>query len=363
MNKSILFLATLLLIMSLACSEQQVNKPQILVTLADAYHTPDGCTLSEDGDIILSVPNFNNDALVQQGMINAPYPPCMLKINQGNEVEEWYQFKPGDYHPATGHLGPMGCDFGPDGHLYVADNQLNFNPNHVSRLLRINVKNGKAISCDVVVEGFVVPNAVIWRGNTVYVSETMLVTPTEEGAMGAIYAIDMAEWENGPVQLIPYTEEAQDPHLIAKFNTSGRVGFSADGLTFDGAGNLYCGIFEDGLIYRTTFDNDQVISTSLFAQDEQMACCDGIFWNSKDNTIYVADMLNNAVQAVDMQGHVETVWENDDTDGADGLLDQPCEVIVRGDELIIVNMDMYFESEYLKNTRIDKPFTLSVIGL
>ncbi len=44
-------------------------------------------------------------------------------------------------------------------------------------------------------------------------------------------------------------------------------------------------------------------------------------------------MLNNAVQAVDMLGNVETVWENGDTDGADGSLDQPCEVIVRGDEL------------------------------
>ena len=52
-----------------------------------------------------------------------------------------------------------------------------------------------------------------------------------------------------------------------------------------------------------------------------------------------------------------------DTDGADGSLDQPCELIIRGDELIIVNMDYYFESEYLKNTGIDQPYTLSVIGL
>lgn len=74
-------------------------------------------------------------------------------------------------------------------------------------------------------------------------------------------------------------------------------------------------------------------------------------------------MLNNALQAVDMQGNVEAVWENGDTDGADGSLDQPCEVIVRDDELIIINMDMYFELEHLTNTKIDQPYILSVIGI
>jgi len=139
--------------------------------------------------------------------------------------------------------------------------------------------------------------------------------------------------------------------------------FYADGLTFDADGNLYCGIFEDGTMFKTTFENGKAINTTLFAQDDKMACCDGIFWNKEDNLIYVADMLNNAVQAVDMQGNVETVWENGDTDGADGSLDQPCEVIVRDDELIIINMDMYFESDLLKNTKIDQPYTLSVIDL
>ncbi len=225
MKNTIIFLGILLLLTSIACNEQKGNKPRLFVTLAEKYNTPDGCTLSEDGDIILSVPNFNNAALIEQGVIDAPSPPCMLKISKNNEVEEWYQFRPGDYHPITGQLGPMGCDFGPDGNLYVADNQLNFNPNHISRLLRINIENGKAIGCDVVAEGFVVPNAVIWRGNTVYISETVLVPPTKDGAMGAIYAIHMDEWENEPVRLIPYSEAAQDPHIIATFNTSGQDWF------------------------------------------------------------------------------------------------------------------------------------------
>ena len=134
-------------------------------------------------------------------------------------------------------------------------------------------------------------------------------------------------------------------------------------MTFDREGNLYCGIFEDGTVFKTTFENGKAKNTTLFAKDDKMACCDGIFWNEKDNLIYVADMLNNAVQAVDMQGNVETIWENGDTDGADGSLDQPCELIVRDKELIIINMDMYFESDLLKNTKIDQPYTLSVIDI
>ena len=43
---------------------------------------------------------------------------------------------------------------------------------------------------------------------------------------------------------------------------------------------------------------------------------------------------------IDMQGKVTTLHKNGDTDGADGSLDQPCEVIIRGNELIIVSMDV-----------------------
>ena len=44
-----------------------------------------------------------------------------------------------------------------------------------------------------------------------------------------------------------------------------------------------------------------------------------------------------------------------------GALDQPCEVIVRGKELIVVNFDMPFPG--IVNTKFDKPYTLSVIKL
>ena len=345
--------------------------PKLLVQLPDDCNTPDGCTLDAAGNIILSIPNFNNKALIAAGTIKEPSPARMVMIDKNNKLSTWYEFQEKDLHPDTKLVGPMDCAFGPDGNLYLADNQLFFDGAHKSRLLRINCKDGKAVDCDVVIEGFIVANAVVWHGQTVYVSETVLEHPAkvEEGQpkpplTSGTYAIGIGEWSNGPVKLQPYSKASQDPHLIAVYETSNRIGFGADGLAFDGDGNLYCGIFEDGIIYKTTFPPDGKPVTTEFARDEEkMSCCDGIIWREADNCIYVADMLRNGVQVVDMQGKVRTLHTNPDTDGASGLLDQPCEVMMRGNELIVVNMDMPWESDLLANKAIDKPYTVSVIDL
>jgi len=159
----------------------------------------------------------------------------------------------------------------------------------------------------------------------------------------------------------------QDTHqikLLMELPTQYNTPDGADGVTIDGEGNLYTAIIEDGIIYKTTLDErNKPIQTMLFAQDENMDSADGIVWNEADNKIYVADFLGNGVHSVDMNGKVQTLHKNGDTNGASGLLDEPCEVIVRGNELIIVNMDMPFENPHLINTKIDKPYTLSVITL
>jgi sugar lactone lactonase YvrE len=226
---------------------------------------------------------------------------------------------------------------------------------------------------DVVVEGFIVANGVVWKGDTLFVTETILTHPpkVEEGQnkppfLSAVYAFDIDELSGSRVKLPPYDETSPDRHLVAVFRSSGRVGFGADGVAVDKEGNLYTSIIEDGWIYRTRFnDKGEPVGTSLFARSERMHSADGIVWREKDNRIYVADILRNAVHAVDMEGNVQTLHENPDTDGADGSLDQPCEVLLRGDELIVVSMDMPWDDStgLLKNSRIDEPYTISVIPL
>ncbi|MGL6195518.1 MAG: hypothetical protein ACRC2T_11930 [Thermoguttaceae bacterium] len=99
---------------------------------------------------------------------------------------------------------------------------------------------------------------------------------------------------------------------------------------------------------------------------EYFHCCDGIFYDKATNKIYIADSAANAVHAfkpvaAGEKAVFETIWENANTDGNDGLLDQPCEPIVMGNKLILANFDWAFPE--LLNTETDIPATLSVIEL
>ena len=379
--KSYKITSFLLIVIVSACSggatakeqESEYDKAKLFITLPTEYNTPDGAALDINGNIILSVPNFNNDHLIESGELMEPSPPVMAKIDENNEIETLYQFQAEDMHPETGRIGPMDAAFGPDGNLYVADFQIFWSDEHKSRLLRINMKNGHPVDMDVVVEGFIVANGVTWKGNTLFVSETILAhTPkTKKGKKkpalkSGVYAFTLDELQNDLIKLLPYSENGADEHLVVQFESSNRVGFGADGVTIDAAGNLYTSIMEDGVIYKTKLDSkNRAVKTKLFARDKNMVSADGIVWNPVDSHIYVADFLGNAAHAIDIKGRVTTLHKNGDTNGADGSLDQPCEVIIRGSELIIVNMDMAWAvpENLLVNTEVDQPYTISVIQL
>jgi ketosteroid isomerase-like protein len=363
-------------VLGLALISEAMAEPkaaELLIRLPTAFNTPDGAAMALDGNIILSVPNFNNDHLIETGTLKNPSPPVMARIDENNKISTWYQFKAEDMHPETDRIGPMDAAFGPDGNLYVADMQIFWSGEHKSRLIRINMKNGQPVDMDVVVEGFIVANGVSWKGNVLFVSESILAhTPkTEEGKQkpalkSGVYVFTLDELQNGLTRLLPYSVNSTDEHLVVQFESSNRMGFGADGVTIDAAGNLYTAIVEDGVIYKTKLDsNNKAVNTELFSSDKNMVSADGIVWNPADSLIYVADFLGNAAHAVDMQGRVTTLHKNGDTNGADGSLDQPCEVIIRGSELIVINMDMAWASpkQLTVNKNVDQPYTISVIQL
>lgn len=352
---------------------EEHNPPKILVTLPAEYNTPDGLAAGEDGNMILSIPNFNNDYLMKNGKIKEPAPPVMAIINKNNQISTWYAFRPEDMHPEIGRIGPMDCAFGPDGNLYVADIQVLWNGNHKSRLVRINVKDGKPVDMDVVVEGFIAANGLVWNGNVLFVTDSIIAHTPEvnEGEnkpslKSGVYAFTLEELQNNLTRLSPYSTAGSDRHLVVKFQSSNTMGFGADGVTVDDAGNLYTSIIEEGVIYKTELNAKyEAVETKLFAGSENMKSADGIVWNPADRKIYVADFLQNAVHSVDEEGRVTTLHRNGDTDGADGSLDQPVEVLIRGNELIIVNMDIAWLAPLgmAVNMEVDTPYTLSVIQL
>jgi len=65
---------------------------------------------------------------------------------------------------------------------------------------------------------------------------------------------------------------------------------------------------------------------------------------------------------VDPSGTITVLAQNGDTDGAGGLLDQPGEPIVRGDELVVTCFDKVTGPDKV-NTKHDSPHTICVIPL
>jgi sugar lactone lactonase YvrE len=338
-------------------------RPTLLVKLPDTANTPDGMTLDEKtGDIYLCCPNLKDQK----------YPAVIMKIDKDNKVTKFYDFPKSALHPGSGKIGTMGLDIGPDGNLYIADNQYFWDKNYASRLIRVNIKDGKAVGTDILVEGTKLSNAIIWRGNNIYISDTFFDVPNKPGISG-IWRFSLEELNTGkPVKLDPkafdpHSIGTTDPHLIATFQTfpwehRGDTA-GADGLTFDQDGNLYCGNFGDGVISKISFDTKgNVVSNKILIKDKTMPSADGMYYDAKRNLIYIADSERNAIRAFTPEGKLSTVWENGaNTTGADGLLDQPCEVLVRGDTLYIACFDLSFPG--LLNQENDKDHTISVIKL
>ena len=318
-------------------------KAELLVELPEYCNTPDGMALLGDGSFVLSVPNFND-----------PKPGAVImKVSAKNEVSKF--FVP-PVHPDTNKAGPMGICLAPSGDIYYADNQFSPDTPQKSRLMRIAMKDGKPQEAVTVVSGMNVANAVAIKGDHVYVSETVLV-PGSKPLISGIFRFKIGE---EGIELNKQLKD--DPHLIGMIKTFSDIGFGADGLCFDLDGNLYCGNFGDGTIHKLTFDSaGNVASNTVWAKDEKMKCADGLFFDARGGRIIVADMILNAIQLVYLDGRVETLAMNGDTDGADGGIDQPCEAIRRGDEVIISNMDWPFEG--VVNTTWDKPYTLSTVQL
>lgn len=350
--------AVLCLFLGVGCSEKQdesnaptpegsasgLKKATLLVELPDYCNTPDGMALLPDGGFVLSVPNFND-----------PTPGAfIMKVSASNEVTKF--FVP-PIHPETQKAGPMGICLAPSGDLYYADNQFSPDTPERSRVMRIVMKDGQPQEAITVVSGLNVANAVAIKGDYVYVSDTVLV-PGSKPLISGIFRFKIGE---EGIQL--KTPPVEDPHVITKIETQHEtIGFGADGLCFDSKGNLYCGNFADGTIHKITLDEqDNVVSNTIFVNDPKMKCADGLFCDLKTDRILVADMVQNAIQMVHPDGTVETIVMNGDTDGADGGIDQPCEAILRGNEVIISNMDWPFEG--VVNTAWDKPYTLSVVTI
>jgi sugar lactone lactonase YvrE len=325
-------------------------KAELLVALPDYCNTPDGMALMKDRSIIVSVPNFNDETK----------PPVLMRITPGNKAEKFYEFVtpfPG-LPKGVDRIAPMGIVASPAGDLYFADMQYMKDKNQKSRMWKLVVKNGKVEKMVLVASGFNVANGLAIHGGNVYITESVL----EEGSQPLTSAVLRFKLNEEAVVL--KTPLKNDPHIVTTFKSyKTDWNFGADGIEFDSKGNLFVGLFGDGVMHKITFNKDgSVKSNEVFTKAPgKLINCDGMHRDAANN-LYVADSAANAVQIIRPNGAVETLWQNEDVkDKLTGQLDQPCEALVRGNEIIVSNMDWPFPK--FKNTKYQLPATLSVIKL
>ena len=326
---------------------QPVTRSRLFLKLPDTCPTPDGLAKDKDGNIILACPNYGDMST----------PAVFMKIDKQANLS-LYAVCP--ILEETGRACPMGIDIGPDGGLYVCDNQPwpgTKEGQNAGRLLKLTVENGRVVKTEVIAYGMAHPNGVRYHNGKVYVTQSMLPNIKSKQLVSAVYRFDA--WDRD----IRLSNDTSDDNLLAAFKTYNMsCQYGLDGLVFDSKGNLYVGNFGDGTIHKIVMGADgKVVSNSVFAKSPNMRTTDGICVDENDN-IYVADFSENAVCKVTPDGKVRVLARSPDCDGSKGGLDQPGEPIVRGDKLLVSCFDMVTGPDKV-NTKHDFPHTIAYIDL
>lgn len=352
----------------------EANRPTLYIELPDACPVPDGTTLDDEtGTIYLNVPNY-----VPRDEAGKKKSAAILgQFGEDGKFQELLDYEAVAAHPVSKEVGPMGMDIGPDGHIYVADNQFFCEDGDKgkgsinSRVLRVLRKDGKVTGeVEVAIDGIKLANALVWNDGILYVTDTQIKKSSDspeavfgEGGVWRFTADEVVGKTDIKVDATVKGGVPADSHLAIVLPCT-KIG-RGDNSGLDGAtwawGALYSGNFGDGVMFRIEFDEAGKATSTIALNENSVHCCDGIFYDAATDLIYICDSQANAIRTLNKDHKHGWLWVNDDTTGDGGLLDQPAECIVRGDTLYVVNFDWPFPG--LKNTANDKPHTISAIKL
>ncbi|MCY3020305.1 MAG: phage head-tail adapter protein [Planctomycetota bacterium] len=345
--------------------------PTLLAVLPECVTTPDGMAIDAEGNLIVACPNYADQSK----------PACLIKIARDTKVTKWVDVP---VLPETGVACPMGIQFGPDGDLYVCDNQGwtgSEKGAFKGRMLRLRIQDNKVVKTTAVAEGMEHPNGCRVRNGFLYVTQSLMTKVKDPTGLmvSAVYRFKLDD-EN-----VKVNNTLDDKNIITTLLTRNKnCQYGADGIVFDSKGNLFIGNFGDGALHKVTFDKaGNVTANTIFAKTDldysldpkapgflakatlaRMRTTDGICVDDKDN-IYVADFSNNAVARARHKGEIVVIAQNGDTDGRKGELNEPGEPIVWNGMIVVSNFDAVFGPNHPDkvNTKHDAPCTMSALRL
>lgn len=321
--------------------------PKLFSILPDYVATPDGMAIHpDDGDLILACPNYADQSL----------PGCILKIDENKAMRKWVDVP---VHPETGLGSPMGIAFGPDGDLYVCDNQgwpdkeeLRFK----GRILRLRIREDKLVSWKVVAEGMEHPNGMRVKDGYVYVTQSLMTKVKDPSGLmlSCVYRFGIDE-EN-----VAVTNTLADKHIITTVLTQNlECQYGLDGIEFDHNGDLLVGNFGDGAVHRVKFNKDASVSSNeVWAKDpDNLQTTDGFIIDENRN-LYIADFFANAIAKVSPDGEVSRIAQSPDSDGLKGELNQPGEPTIWKGKIVVTCFDLV-TGDGITDTGHSMPATLS----
>ncbi|MDD6799660.1 MAG: phage head-tail adapter protein, partial [Firmicutes bacterium] len=230
-----------------------MKKSTLFALLPDYVATPDGMAIDMEGNLILACPNYADQT--RSG--------CILKIDKDKNIKKWFDVP---VHEETGLASPMGIAFGPDGDLYICDNQgWPGKPELVrkGRILRIRTDGDRIVKTTVVAKNMEHPNGMRIRDGYIYVTQsTMELVKHPSGKLvSCVYRFRLDDED------IDITNTLEDKNILTTFLTQNPDDqYGVDGIEFDCNGDLLVGNFGDGAVYRIKFNDDlSVKSNELWA--------------------------------------------------------------------------------------------------
>jgi len=340
---------------SVASEPPAKQTPKLFVALPDYCPTPDAFEIDSEGNLIVSCPNFSDKSK----------PACILKIDKEGNVRKWFNVPT---IPETGWASPMGMAFGPDGELFIADNQPWMGTpegQFKGRIIGCRVEgmgDNARVTTRVIADGIEHPNGLRYHNGMLYLTVSMMTKIKDPSGLivSGVYRFDPKL-----ATTVQVTNTKADPNLILTVLTYNKnVQYGLDGIAFrPGCGTMYLSNFGDGSILRVEMDDQRkVISIETWAKDlKNLRSADGICFDENGN-LYIADFSENAIAVVKPDSRVYRIAISPDNDGSTGELDQPGEPIVWNGRLIVSNFDAVTDDDKV-NSAHQPPHTLSVLEL